>query len=55
MTRKNYRRKIADGVKNYTIYEIVYRGDVFELKCQVKSNKNDGVAEYPYSMKQKRR
>ncbi len=55
MTRKNYRRKIADGVKNYTVYEVVYKGEVFELKCQVKSDKHNGVAEYPYSIKQKRR
>ena len=54
-SRKNYRRKIADGVKNYTVYDVAYKGEVFEVKCQVKSDKHNGVAEYPYSIKQKRR
>lgn len=54
-SRKNYKRKIADGVKNYTVYDVAYKGEVFEVKCQVKSDKHNGVAEYPYSIKQKRR
>ena len=54
-SRKNYRRKIVDGVKNYTVYDVAYKGEVFEVKCQVKSDKHNGVAEYPYSIKQKRR
>ncbi len=53
MTRKNYRRKIADGVKNYTVYEVVYKGEVFEVKCQVKQIDHQ-VCEYPYSVKQKK-
>ena len=54
-TRKNYKLKIADGVKNYTVYDVVYKGEVFEIKCQVKNDKHNGVCEYPYSIKQKRR
>lgn len=35
------------------MYEIVYKGDVFELKCQVKEI-DHRVCEYPYSLKQKK-
>ena len=54
-SRKNYRRKIADGVKNYTVYDVAYKGEVFEVKCQVVQNDHNGVCERPYSIKQKRR
>ena len=54
-SRKNYKRKIADGVKNYTVYDVAYKGEVFEVKCQVVQNDHNGVCERPYSIKQKRR
>lgn len=52
-TRKNYKLKIADGVKNYTVYDVVYKGEVFEIKCQVRRI-DHRVCEYPYSIKQKK-
>lgn len=52
--RDNYKKKIRDGVLNYTAYEIEYNGLIFELKCQVKRNGNVNVCEYPYSLKIKK-
>lgn len=50
--RKNYKRKLNEGTLNYTAYEILYEGDVYVLKCQVRRDRQH-VCEYPYSFKLK--
>ena len=52
MSRKNYKQKIREGVLNYVVYEIEYKGDIYVLKCQVRRRARF-VSEYPYSIKEK--
>ncbi len=52
MSRRNYRRKMKDGMLNFTAYDIEYKGTSFVLKCQVRRD-GSNVCEYPYSVKQK--
>ena len=52
MSRRNYKRKMAEGILNFVAYEIDYKGTTFVLKCQVRRN-GSTVCEYPYSIKQK--
>ena len=56
MQRKNYKKKIADGVKHMVSYNFEYNGKVYELKTEVlrkKSNKHRTLQEIPYSLKEK--
>ena len=56
MQRKNYKKKIAYGVKHMVSYNFEYNGKVYELKTEVlrkKSNKHRTLQEIPYSLKEK--
>ena len=52
MSRKNYKKKMREGVLHFTAYDVNYRGCSFVLKCYVKKN-GTYLCEYPYSLKQK--
>lgn len=54
MNRRNYKRKIADGVIYFVDYEIEYKGRPFILSCEAIKNDNQYfVQEHPYSFKEK--
>lgn len=56
MQRKNYKKKIADGVMHIVSYDFEYEGKMFEVKTEVirtKSNKHNKQLEIPYSLKEK--
>ena len=54
--RKNYKKKIADGVMHIVSYDFEYEGKVFEVKTEVirmKSKNHSKQLEIPYSLKEK--
>ena len=55
MHRKNYKKKIMDGVQHMVSYNLTYEGKEFEFKTEVikrKSNKHNVLLEIPYSLKE---
>ena len=56
MQRKNYKKKIADGVMHIVSYDFEYEGKVFEVKTEVsrmKSKNHSKQLEISYSVKRK--
>lgn len=56
MQRKNYKKKIADGVMHIVSYDFEYEGKVFEVKTEVirmKSKNHSKQLEISYSLKEK--
>lgn len=53
MGRKNYRKKIRQGVRNFVVYELKIGGDAFVLKCEA-INHAGIMKEHPYSLMMKR-
>ena len=56
MHRKNYKKKIMDGVQHMVSYNLTHEGKEFEFKTEVikrKSNKHNVLLEIPYSLKRK--
>lgn len=54
MKRKNYKKKMRDGFRNYVKYEFNYNGQNYELKCAAKRSKRSKhgyIIEHPYSLK----
>ena len=55
MQRKNYKRKIANGVRHMVSYDFEYNGKKYELKTEVLkiAKRHNKVIEKPYSLKEK--
>ena len=53
-SRGNYKKKIADGVKHFTEYEVTINGEKYILKCEAKVvNGAKYLTEHPYSLRKK--
>lgn len=54
MKRKNYKKKMRDGFRNYVKYEFKNKGQYYELKCAAKRSKwskHGYIIEHPYFLK----
>ena len=53
-SRGNYKKKIVDGVKHFTEYEVTINGEKYSLKCEAKKVGNGQyLEERPYSLRKK--
>ena len=55
MSRKNYQKKMKEGIRNYVEYNVEIDGEEYVLKCAAKrdSHDHDRIKEYPYCMQKK--
>lgn len=55
MQRKNYKKKIADGVKHMVSYNFEYNGKMYEVKTEVIkiAKQHNRTKEIFYSLKEK--
>lgn len=54
MSRKNYIKKIKEGIKHFVLYEITIGNITYELKCSAVKNPWHRLTERPYSLKKKK-
>ena len=55
MSRKNYKKKIEDGVKHFVLYELTDGEFIYELKNEAIKRTWDGLMEErPYSLKKRK-
>ncbi|MBQ6202723.1 MAG: hypothetical protein IJK46_01350 [Prevotella sp.] len=54
MSRKNYKRKIKEGVRHFVVYELEIDDTLYELKCEAVKNDHHRMEERPYSLKKRK-
>ena len=54
MSRKNYKRKIKEGVRHFVLYEVTIDETLYELKCEAVRNDHHRMEERPYSLKKRK-